>query len=107
MSRHLRPAQQLDPELVLRAYAMGVFPMADHRNASAVYWVEPKLRGVLPLDAFHLSHSLRKTIAADRFRVTADRAFGDIVALCAESARDRPDTWINSQIEGVFAELHA
>lgn len=106
MSRHIRRAQQLDPELVLRAYAMGVFPMADHRDAPTVYWVEPKLRGILPLDDFHLSHSLRKTIASDRFRVTADQAFPEIVALCAESAGDRPDTWINGQIETVFAELH-
>lgn len=106
MTHHIRQAQQLDPELVLRAYAMGVFPMADHRDAPTVYWVEPKLRGILPLDNFHLSRSLRKTIASERFRVTADAAFEQIIQLCAESARDRPDTWINSQIERVFLDLH-
>lgn len=106
MSRQIPQAQQLDPELVLRAYAMGVFPMADHRGAPTVYWVEPKLRGIMPLNAFHLSRSLRKTIASDRFRVTTDQAFGEIVALCAQSASDRPDTWINGQIERVFIELH-
>lgn len=106
MTHHVSRSHELDPELVLRAYAMGVFPMADHRATDGVYWVEPKQRGVLPLDAFHLSHSLRKTIASDRFRVTADRAFGEIVALCAESAADRPDTWINGPIERVFLELH-
>ena len=106
MTHHLRHDQELDPELVLRAYAMGVFPMADHRHAASVYWVEPKLRGVLPLDGFHLSHSLRKTIASNRFRVTADQAFGEILALCAESAYDRPDTWINGPIERVFTDLH-
>jgi leucyl/phenylalanyl-tRNA---protein transferase len=91
---------------VLRAYAMGVFPMADHRGAASVYWVEPKQRGILPLDDFHLSRSLRKTILADRFRVTTDQAFEQIVQLCAEGAPDRPDTWINGPIERVFVELH-
>ncbi len=96
----------LDPRLVLGAYAVGVFPMADGRDADSVYWVEPKTRAIMPLDGFHLSHSLRKTLASDRFRVTADTAFGRIIALCAEAAEDRPDTWINPQIERVFATLH-
>lgn len=106
MSHHIPQPQELDPELVLRAYAMGVFPMADHRTADSVYWVEPKLRGVMPLDRFHLSRSLRKTILSDRFSVTADQAFERIVRLCAESAADRPDTWISGPIERVFTELH-
>lgn len=96
----------LDPKLVLGAYAVGVFPMADHRTADSVYWVEPKRRAILPLDGFHLSHSLKKTVAGDRYRVTADTAFADIIALCADSAVDRPDTWINPAIEAVFTELH-
>jgi leucyl/phenylalanyl-tRNA---protein transferase len=106
MTRPLPPQAELDPDLVLRAYAMGVFPMADHRMASSVYWVEPKLRGVMPLDQFHLSRSLRKLIQGDRFRVTVDAEFLRIVRLCAESASDRPDTWINGPIERVFMELH-
>ncbi|MDP5279550.1 leucyl/phenylalanyl-tRNA--protein transferase [Sphingomonas sp. DG1-23] len=106
MSHPLPPQLDLDPDLVLRAYAMGVFPMADHRLAASVYWVEPKLRGILPLDDFHLSRSLRKTILAGRFRVTVDAAFDAIIRLCAESAADRPDTWINGPIERVFVELH-
>jgi leucyl/phenylalanyl-tRNA--protein transferase len=106
MSHHQPSPQELDPELVLRAYAMGVFPMADHRTADSVYWVEPKLRGIMPLEGFHLSRSLKKTILSDRFRVTADQAFGEIIRLCAESATDRPDTWINGPIERVFTELH-
>ncbi|MGY4396921.1 leucyl/phenylalanyl-tRNA--protein transferase [Sphingomonas sp. UYAg733] len=96
----------LDPNLVLGAYAVGVFPMADARDADSVYWVEPKERAILPLDGFRLSHSLKKTIVADRYRVTADTAFARIIALCAESAQDRPDTWINTQIEDVFLKLH-
>ncbi|CAN5635376.1 hypothetical protein BH10PSE14_BH10PSE14_23000 [soil metagenome] len=96
----------LDPQLVLGAYAVGVFPMADGRDADSVYWVEPKTRAILPLDGFHLSHSLRKTIVAERFRVTVDTAFDRIIALCAEAAEGRPDTWINPQIEQAFVTLH-
>lgn len=100
-------AEALDPALVLGAYSMGVFPMADARDADSVYWVEPRRRAILPLDGFHLSRSLRKVIVADRFRVSADRAFAQVIALCAESADDRPETWINQSIEQVFLRLHA
>ncbi|WP_010542843.1 leucyl/phenylalanyl-tRNA--protein transferase [Sphingomonas elodea] len=106
VTRHRPRPKDLDPALVLRAYAMGVFPMADTRDAESVYWVEPKLRGVLPLDRFHCARSLRKTILSDRFRVTVDRDFAGILRLCAESAADRPDTWINGTIERAFLELH-
>jgi len=96
----------LDPQLVLGAYAVGVFPMADDRDAGSVYWVEPRTRAILPLDAFRLSRSLRKTIARDRFRVTADTAFPRMIQLCAESVEGRPDTWINGGIEQAFTTLH-
>lgn len=96
----------LDPRLLLGAYAVGVFPMADGRDAADVYWVEPRRRAVLPLHGFHLSRSLRKLVAADRFRVTADRAFADVIRLCAESVENRPDTWINDGIEAAFIDLH-
>ncbi|MEH3046454.1 MAG: leucyl/phenylalanyl-tRNA--protein transferase [Sphingomonas adhaesiva] len=100
-------AEPLDPSLLLGAYAVGVFPMADSRDADSVYWVEPRRRAILPLDGFHLSRSLKKTIAADRFRVTVDRAFDRIIALCAESVDNRPETWINASIEEAFRRLHA
>ncbi|QDX25913.1 leucyl/phenylalanyl-tRNA--protein transferase [Sphingomonas suaedae] len=106
MTRVTSRSSDLDPDLVLRAYAMGVFPMAEHRDDPSVFWVEPRQRAILPLDGFHLSRSLRKTIASDRFRVTADTAFEQVIALCAESADDRPDTWINPAIERVFVALH-
>ena len=96
----------IDPDLLLRAYSIGVFPMADSRAADDVYWVEPKKRGILPLDRFRLSRSLAKTIRSDRFTVTADQAFGEVVGLCAESTEDRPDTWINPAIEVAYADLH-
>ncbi len=96
----------IDPLLLLQAYAIGIFPMSDDRQAQEVYWVEPKRRAVLPLDGFHLSGSLAKVIRRDRFRVTANSAFADIVALCAEAAPDRPSTWINGAIEQSYAALH-
>lgn len=96
----------LDPDLLLRAYTVGVFPMSDARDAKSVYWVEPRRRAVLPLDEFHLSRSLKKTLLAERFETTADRAFQSVVALCAEAAADRPATWINDQIESAVAHLH-
>ena len=97
----------LDPKLVLGAYAVGVFPMADARDARDVYWVEPRTRAVLPLDGFHLSRSLRRAVVRDRFRVSADTAFERVVRLCAEQVADRPETWINGAIERAFARLHA
>lgn len=100
------PFAPLDPDLLLRAYTVGVFPMADSRDAPSVYWVEPKTRAVLPLERFHLSRSLRKTLLSGRFETTANRVFADVVALCAEAADDRPDTWINAQIARSVAILH-
>ena len=96
----------IDPELLLRAYSIGVFPMADGRTADDVYWVEPKKRGILPLDHFRLSRSLAKVIRADRFTVTADQAFPRVVSECAAVTADRPDTWINPAIEIAYADLH-
>jgi leucyl/phenylalanyl-tRNA--protein transferase len=98
--------EPLDPALLLGAYSIGVFPMADSRDAPSVYWVEPRRRAILPLNRFHLSRSLRKVVVADRFRVTVDQAFGRILRLCAESADDRTETWINHSIEQAFERLH-
>jgi leucyl/phenylalanyl-tRNA--protein transferase len=96
----------IDPLLLLQAYAIGVFPMSDGRDAREIYWVEPKKRAILPLDGFILSRSLARTIRRERFAVTANRAFADILALCAESAPDRPSTWINHDIESAYNDLH-
>lgn len=102
----LRAMAALDPDLLLRAYSVGVFPMASTRDAADVFWVEPKKRGVLPLDGFHLSRSLAKTLRSDRYTVTVDKAFSQVVSLCAEATERRPDTWINPDIEVAYAELH-
>jgi leucyl/phenylalanyl-tRNA--protein transferase len=99
--------QPLDTTMLLRAYGCGVFPMADDRDADRVFWVEPKKRGVLPLDGFHLSRSLAKTLKSDRFVTTVDAAFDRVIAACAEETPGRPGTWINSQIEAACLELHA
>ena len=97
----------IDPLILLQAYSIGVFPMSDDRDARDVYWVEPKYRAILPLGQFHLSHSLARVLRRDRFRVTANRAFGDILSLCAQAAPDRPSTWINHAIERAYVDLHA
>lgn len=106
-TRHIEAVQPLDTTMLLRAYACGVFPMADDREADKVFWVEPKKRGVLPLDHFHLSHSLAKTLRSDRFTVTVDRDFEQVIAGCAAATPDRPGTWINAQIEQACLQLHA
>lgn len=99
-------SQSLDLETLLLAYANGIFPMADDRTADGVYWVEPKKRGILPLEAFHLSRSLGKTLKSETFTTTADAAFGDVITQCAAAADDRPTTWINSIIEEAVRRLH-
>src|SRR6185312_15891237 len=92
----------LDPDLLLRAYSIGVFPMSDSRDAGDLYWVEPRRRAILPLDSFHISRSLHKKLKSNAFQVTKDRAFARIVRLCA----DREDTWINAEIEAGYVRLH-
>ncbi|MEP2101577.1 MAG: leucyl/phenylalanyl-tRNA--protein transferase [Parasphingorhabdus sp.] len=96
----------IEIELLLKAYASGIFPMADARDDPETFWVEPKTRAILPLDGFRMSRSLRKTIRSGRFEVTADTAFAEVIAICAESASDRRETWINADIEEAFVQLH-
>jgi leucyl/phenylalanyl-tRNA---protein transferase len=98
--------EPLDPDLLLRGYASGVFPMADAHDAPSLYWVEPKRRGILPLKGFNLSRSLAKTLRSERFETTVNHAFEAVVALCAEAADDRPGTWINGHIATAVAALH-
>jgi len=98
---------RIDLNLLLNAYAMGIFPMADDRDAPDIYWVEPKKRAVLPLDEFHLSRSLRKRLKSGSYETSFNAAFGQVLRLCAAPAPDRPDTWINRQIEDAMLGLHA
>lgn len=96
----------LTPRQLLQAYAMGVFPMAQHRDDSRLYWVDPEDRGILPLDGLHVSHSLRKAVRKGGFEARCDTAFARVMELCAEPAPDRPETWINDEIFRLFNELH-
>jgi len=93
---------RLDPRLLLQGYAAGIFPMADSRQASELFWVEPRSRAIMPLDKFHLSKSLRRTIRSGKFTVTMDRDFPAVITACA----DREETWINGDIERAMLALH-
>jgi len=93
---------ELTPELVLRAYGAGVFPMADGADSDTIYWVDPRKRGILPLNGFHLSRSLRKQILRADYRVRVDTAFDAVVDACS----DREETWINPTIRLLFTDLH-
>jgi leucyl/phenylalanyl-tRNA--protein transferase len=99
---------EVTPDLLLRAYGAGVFPMAESRQSDRLYWLDPALRGVLPIDAgFHLPRRLKRTALSGRFAVTADRDFAGVIRGCAEPAPGRMDTWINPEIERLFLALHA
>ena len=94
---------RLDPRLLLQGYATGIFPMADSREADELFWVEPRNRAIIPLDRFHLSRSLRRTLRSGRFNVTRDRDFHGVISACA----DREETWINAELESAMLALHA
>ena len=97
-----RDVTPITPDTLLLAYASGVFPMAETRDDPEIYWVDPKRRGVLPLNGFRLSRSLAKLIRSRRLTVTYDTEFDAVLAACA----DRDETWINPEIEWLYAELH-
>ncbi|HMP63501.1 MAG TPA: leucyl/phenylalanyl-tRNA--protein transferase [Phenylobacterium sp.] len=94
------------PQQLLACYARGVFPMADSREDERIFLVDPELRGVLPLEALHIPRRLARTVRAERFEVRFDTAFDAVVALCAEPAPDRPETWINPAIANLYGRLH-
>lgn len=95
--------RSLTPDLLLGAYAAGIFPMAESRDDPEVYWVDPRIRGVLPLDGFHLSRSLAKRMRSGRYRASLNQDFGLVLNGCA----DRDETWINDAIRDLVLELHA
>lgn len=97
---------EITPELLIKAYAIGVFPMAEDATATELLWFDPLMRGVLPLDGLHIPRSLKKTVRQQVFDVSVDRDFDALIRLCAESAPDRPRTWINAQILDLFGTLH-
>jgi len=93
---------RLDPRLLLQGYATGIFPMADSRDADELFWVEPRNRAIIPLERFHLSRSLNRTLRSGKFQVTRDRDFAAVITACA----DREETWINAELERAMLALH-
>jgi leucyl/phenylalanyl-tRNA--protein transferase len=96
----------LTADQILRAYALGVFPMARQHDDPKLYWVDPEKRGILPLKDFHLPRSLKKVLKRGLFEMRIDTAFEQVLDLCAESTARRPETWINSEIVRLFTDLH-
>jgi leucyl/phenylalanyl-tRNA--protein transferase len=99
-------ASEITPEVLLRAYACGIFPMAESADDPTLFWVEPEMRGVIPLDGFRISSRLARTVRSDAFTVTVDTAFKAVIAGCAAPAMGREDTWINKRIRDLYAGLH-
>src|SRR6476620_10129072 len=93
---------RLDPRLLLQGYATGIFPIANSRDAAELFWVEPRNRAIIPLDRFHLSRSLKRTLRAGQLAVTHDRDFQAVITACA----DREETWIKDELEGAMLTLH-
>jgi len=110
MSNRVKPPK-ITPEMLLRAYAIGIFPMAEARNDPELYWIDPEQRGILPLDRFHIPRSLKKTVrqglsgAEGQFKVTCDRAFEAVITGCAAPAPGRGQTWINDTIFDLCRQL--
>lgn len=93
-------------DILLRAYAAGLFPMADSADDPELFWVEPEIRGIIPLNDFHVSKSLAKAMRKKPFEIRFDTAFEAVMAGCAAEAPDRPSTWINATIRRLYTELH-
>jgi len=93
---------ELTPELLLHGYSVGIFPMSESRDDPEIFWVDPRRRGILPLDGFHISRSLRRAMARSHWQITTDRDFSGVLDGCA----DREDTWINTEIRALYTALH-
>jgi leucyl/phenylalanyl-tRNA--protein transferase len=100
-------SSDITPEVLLRAYACGIFPMAESADDPTLFWVEPEMRGVIPLDGFRVSSRLARTVRSDAFTVTVDTAFKAVIAGCAAPQPGRDDTWINKRIRELYIGLHA
>ncbi len=96
----------IDVDILLRAYSIGLFPMADSADDPELFWVEPEMRGIIPLNDFHVSKSLAKAIRKRPFDIRFDTNFEGVMAGCAAEAPDRPSTWINQTIRKLYVELH-
>ena len=103
----MHASSKLTPEILLRAYAEGLFPMAERRGDPTLYWVSPERRGIIPLESFHVPHRLARTVRSGRFTITADQAFNQVMRACAAPSPGREETWINEEIIRLYMALHA
>ena len=97
---------EITPEVLLKAYACGIFPMAESAEDPSLYWIEPDLRGIIPLERFHVAGRLARTVRSDQFRITINRDFDGVIDGCAEPQEGRPRTWINERIRTLYRKLH-
>ncbi len=97
---------EITPEILLNAYAVGLFPMAETAEDPSIHWVEPKQRGIIPLDGFHISSKLRRVANSGKFRIAINKDFSGVIDACAASTQDRPSTWINGRIRSMYVALH-
>ena len=96
----------ITPKILLQAYAVGIFPMAETAEDNALYWVEPEERGIIPLQGLRISHSLRKQVRRQSFEIRIDSAFSDVIEACAAKTKNRKLTWINTRIRTLYNQLH-
>ncbi len=97
---------EITPEVLLKAYACGIFPMAESAEDPALYWIEPEKRGIIPLDAFHIPSRLARTVRSERFSIAVNRDFQGVLDGCAEPAPGRTRTWINARIRNLYCKLY-
>lgn len=96
---------EITPQLLLKAYACGIFPMSESADDPHLFWIEPEHRGILPLDGFHLPRRLARTVRSDHFEIRVDSDFEGVINGCAEPAPGRDNTWINTEIRRLYGEL--
>ncbi len=95
----------LDPDILLRAYAVGLFPMAERHDDPTLYWIDPEKRGIMPLDTFHIPRRLKKSVRQGVYDIRCDTAFEEVIRRCADPAPDRKETWINDEIIQLYSDL--
>jgi len=106
MTRHGQAFVEITPEVLLKAYSCGIFPMAENADDPALYWIEPERRGIIPLDRFHVPDRLARTVRRNHFTVLVDRDFDAVIAGCAEPKTGRARTWINDRIRSLYRKLY-
>jgi leucyl/phenylalanyl-tRNA---protein transferase len=107
MSRFSNLFVEITPQVLLKAYACGIFPMAESADDPGLYWIEPERRGVIPLDGLKVSKRLARTVRSDKFEIVVDRDFESVIEACAAPAEGRRTTWINRRIRKLYTDLFA